>query len=39
MDYQPYLPGIDWDQAFNPDQPELDLTFDSDDKDKNDEEK
>lgn len=31
MEYQPDLPGIDWDQACNPDQLELDLTFDSDD--------
>ncbi len=31
MDYQPDLPGINWDQACNPDQPEFDFTYDSDD--------
>ena len=31
MDYQPDLPGIDWEKECNPDQLELDLTYGSDD--------
>jgi hypothetical protein len=37
MDYQPDLPGIDWNQVCNPDQPEFDFTFDSNDDDDKDE--